>query len=431
MLAANVIAKKRDGQELSDRELEFLVDGFSRGSVADYQMSAFAMAVCLRGLSPPETACLTQAMLQSGSALPRDVSDGTLRLDKHSTGGLGDKVSLILAPLLAACGVHVPMISGRGLGLTGGTLDKLESIPGFRTDLSTAESDDVLRSAGAFIIGASESIAPADRQLYALRDVTGTVESIPLITASILSKKLAASLDALVMDVKVGSGAFMKSIAQARQLADSISDVAARCGLPTTVVLSDMDQPLGRAVGNAIEVNEALAVLGGNDDCAALRRVRDLTVTLAASALVLANEDADLDSASERLNRALDSGAAMERFEAMVAAQGGRLQSALPVASQCVLQAEHDGSVARVDCPLIGSTIVQLGGGRQRKGDPIDHAIGIDVRVRIGDRVNRGQPLLALHCHKAQQSDYAEVLRHAITVTEESIDTRPVIIERR
>ena len=254
MLTANLLAKKRDGNALRDEEIRFLIDGFCDGSVADYQMSAFAMAVCLNGMTERETATLTRAMLESGDLLPRQVSGQTPRVDKHSTGGLGDKVSLILAPLLAACGVHVPMVSGRGLGLTGGTLDKLESIPGFRTDLSEQASAAVLRQVGAFIVSASERIAPADRRLYALRDVTGTVESIPLITASILSKKLAANLDALVMDVKVGGAAFMKTLDDARALARSIENVGQAAGLPTHVLISDMDQPLGKAIGNAIEV---------------------------------------------------------------------------------------------------------------------------------------------------------------------------------
>ena len=284
MITANLLVKKREGHELTDEEIRFLVDGFCEGSVADYQMSAFAMAVCLRGMTPREVATLTRAMLESGDVLPRDVSGDTPRVDKHSTGGLGDKVSLILAPLLAACDVHVPMVSGRGLGLTGGTLDKLESIPGFRTDLSPQQSARVLKDVGAFIVSASEAIVPADRRLYALRDVSGTVESIPLITASILSKKLSANLDALVMDVKAGDAAFMKTTGDARALAQSLERVGDEAGLPTTVLVTDMDQPLGKAVGNANEVNESVTVLKADRrDDPSIELVRELTIELCAA----------------------------------------------------------------------------------------------------------------------------------------------------
>jgi pyrimidine-nucleoside phosphorylase len=428
MLVANLLAKKRDGHELSDDEIRFLIEGFCDGSVADYQMSAWKMAICVRGMSARETATLTRAMLESGDVLPREVSGDTPRVDKHSTGGLGDKVSLILAPLLAACGVHVPMISGRGLGLTGGTLDKLEAIPGFRTDLSVDQSSRVLRDVGAFIVSASERIAPADRRLYALRDVTGTVESVPLITASILSKKLAASLDALAMDVKVGSAAFMKTIEDAKALADSLQRVGSAAGLPTSVLITDMDQPLGKAIGNANEVNESIAILQGKGaGDPALRGVRDLTVQLCASLLVSVHVARDREDAVVLLNRALDDGSAMERFQAMIVAQGGRWTGDLPVAPGVPVHASHSGYVCQIDCHTIGSTIVSLGGGRRMIGDPIDPMVGIQMHVRIGDRVERGQPVLDLHCHADQRNDYVRRLVDTIAVTDRHVPARPLV----
>lgn len=428
MLAANLLVKKRDGLELSDDEIRFLIDGFCDGSVADYQMSALAMAICLNGMTPRETTMLTRAMLESGDVLPRGASGDVPRVDKHSTGGLGDKVSLVLAPLLAACGVHVPMVSGRGLGLSGGTLDKLEAIPGFRTDLSVDQSSQVLRDVGAFIVGASERIAPADRRLYALRDVTGTVESIPLITASILSKKLSASLDALVMDVKVGGAAFMKTLDEAKDLAESLTRVGTKAGLPTAVLISDMDQPLGKAIGNANEVNESVAILQnqGRDD-RSLAVVRDLTVQLCASLLVSVNIATDCTDATRMLDEALDSGSAMERFEAMIAAQGGRWTGNLAVASGYPVEASQTGCVQHIDCHVIGSTIVSLGGGRRQVGDQIDPSVGITMLVRIGDRVERGQPVLELHCHADPGNDYAKALRDAVVLTDHLIPARPLV----
>lgn len=297
MLASTLLAKKREGHALTDEEIRFLIGGFCSGEVADYQMSALAMAICIQGMDSREVLTLTRAMLESGDLLPRGkTGESRPRVDKHSTGGLGDKVSIILAPLLAACDVDVPMISGRGLGLTGGTLDKLESIDGFQTQLPPDQSLRVLREVGAFIVGASERIVPADRRLYALRDVTGTVESIPLITASILSKKLAANLNALVMDVKTGSGAFMKTQQQATELAESLVRVGRQAGLPTSVILSDMDQPLGQSVGNAVEINESVAVLEGHRG-----EVRDLTIELCAELLMQVGVAATLDDGRLRL----------------------------------------------------------------------------------------------------------------------------------
>lgn len=431
MLTANLLAKKRDGHELTDDEIRFLIDGFCRNEVADYQMSAFAMAVCVRGMVPRETATLTKAMLESGERLPREPSGDRPRVDKHSTGGLGDKVSLILAPLLAACGVHVPMVSGRGLGLTGGTLDKLEALPGFNCNLSAEESSKVLQDVGAFIVSASEKIAPADRRLYALRDVTGTVESVPLITASILSKKLSAHLDALVMDVKLGSGAFMKTADHASRLATSLETVGTQAGLPTSVVISEMDQPLGCAVGNANEVNESVAILSARRrDEPQIERVRELTVILCSKLLVQVGVAADEAQATEQLCNALDSGAAMERFEKMIAAQGARWKEDLAVAPGQVLTSPMSGCVASVDCQQIGSAVVAMGGGRRRVDDKINPAVGIEMKVQIGQMVQQGQPLLSIHPHAGDKTDYLDALKDAVHLSEEVVPENALVIER-
>lgn len=428
MLAASLLVKKRDGEELSDEEIRFLIDGFCRGDVTDYQMAAFAMAVCLNGMTPRETATLTRAMLESGDRMPRHVSDdrGRPRVDKHSTGGLGDKVSLILAPMLALFDVDVPMISGRGLGLSGGTLDKLESIDGYRTDLSVEESSAVLRKVGAFIVGASQRVAPADRQLYALRDVTGTVESIPLITASILSKKLAASLDALVMDVKVGQAAFMKSNDRAFELAESLIRVGGQAGLPTTAIVSDMDQPLGAAIGNVIEVNEAIELLRGGGPA----EVRQLTVELAANLLLQVGLESTRDVAVQKLASTLDDGRAYERFEVMIAAQGGNLRGPLALPQAHPVIAAKSGFLQRFDCDAIGQAVVAMGGGRRKVGDPIDHRVGVEVHARIGDVVEKGQPILTAYFDGRERVDYLRELSDAICVVSEQVDPRPLIVKR-
>lgn len=388
MTPAHLIARKRDGGELTADEIAFLVRGFVDGSVPDYQMAALAMAVFFQGMTDVETAALTDEMLRSGVQL--QWPDGTGIVDKHSTGGVGDKVSLILAPLLAACGLRVPMISGRGLGPTGGTLDKLEAIPGFRTDLSNDEMQSVVDRVGCVITGASEQLAPADRKLYALRDVTGTVPSIPLITASIMSKKLAESLDALVLDVKCGSGAFMKTPEQARALAESLVQTGQRMGVATRALITDMNQPLGRMCGNAVEVEESLDCLsgGGPDD------LRDLTLALGAELLVATGQSESLDTARSTLADRLDSGAAREKFERMVEAQGGDLNAARPVAPESAVIAQHHGFVTSIDTEALGQAIIDLGGGRRRSGESIDHSVGIDCVVRLGQEVQVGDQLV-------------------------------------
>lgn len=424
MLPATILAKKRDGHELTDAEIRFLVDGFCSDKVADYQMAALAMAICINGMLPSEISALTGAMVRSGDKLPR-CSDRP-RVDKHSTGGLGDKVSLILAPLLATCDVDVPMISGRGLGLTGGTLDKLESIEGFKTQLTIDESTKLLRKLGVFIIGANAKIAPADQRLYSLRDVTGTVESVALITASILSKKLAARLDALVMDVKVGSGGFMKTLDQARELAQSLIRVGAQSDLPITAILSDMDQPLGAAIGNAIEVNEAVDVLQGIGP----PEVRELTLQLAANLLSASHEGMSRDDAITKVTNNLDSGIAMERFEQMVVAQGGRPNFPRPIGSELMIECSADGWIEKVDCELLGRAVVELGGGRRRKEDRIDPSVGLQVHCRVGQRVKRGTPIISLHCDKRLHDEYRGPLQNAVIVSDQSVKSVPLIIDQ-
>ncbi len=392
MLPVSLIAAKRDGHALSRQEIAFFVQGITSGEIPDYQVSAMAMAIYLQGMTTEETAALTAEMLASGACL-KWPDDGIPRVDKHSTGGIGDKTSLIIAPLLAECGLQVPMISGRGLGPTGGTLDKLESIPGFRTNLSRTEIQSVVRTVGCVITGASAELAPADRRLYGIRDVTATVPSIPLITASIMSKKLAESLSSLVLDVKFGSGAFMKTQSQATQLARSLVQVGHQMGLPTVALLTDMNQPLGRMCGNALEVREVLDVLAGQGPA----DVRHLTIELCSELLLLAGTDRTAEAARLRCERILDRGAARERFSRMVAAQGGNTEFCFDLAPTTELCAADAGFVRSIQTEDLGLAIVELGGGRRKLTDHIDHSVGLELLVRIGDRVERNQPLVRIY----------------------------------
>jgi thymidine phosphorylase len=410
MLTAELIRRKRDGGELSAEEISQLVFGIADGSVTDAQVGALAMAIFWRGMSPTERVALTGAMTRSGDVLEWDSAGlpGPV-LDKHSTGGVGDKVSLILAPILAACGAFVPMISGRGLGHTGGTLDKLESIPGY----GVTPSSDALRSAvarvGCAIVGQTARLAPADRRLYAIRDATGTVESIPLIVGSILSKKLAAGLDALVMDVKTGSGAMMPSLAGARELAAAIVDVAVGNGLPTVALITDMNQVLGRTAGNAVEVRESIDHLtgAGRDE-----RMLEVTLALCAELLVLGKLHPDLDSARAAATQALASGAAAERFGAMVVELGGpadlldvpsRHLAAAPVLRE--VEPASPGVLAAVDVRAVGIAIVNLGGGRAREDDVVDHSVGLTEVAAIGERVEPGgRPLAIVHARDEESA---------------------------
>jgi pyrimidine-nucleoside phosphorylase len=425
MTPALIIAKKRDGRELGREEIAAFVHGFTRGSIPEYQMAAFAMATFLRGMTTDETAALTDAMLQSGVWLVWP-NRQRLIVDKHSTGGIGDKTSLVLAPLLAARGLAVPMISGRGLGATGGTLDKLEAIPGFRTDLSLDEIQATVERVGCVITGASAEIVPADRKLYALRDVTATVPSIPLITASIMSKKLAESLDALVLDVKFGSGAFMKSLDDARALARSLVNTGRRMGVKTTALLTDMNQPLGRMAGNLVEVHEAIAVLKGRGPTDVWEATRELGVEL----LVSAGIATDAEAARTQLLHEIESGRALAKFREMVAAQGGNLDQLSPAGKGVSVTASRAGFVGEIETERLGIAIIELGGGRKRMGDPIDHAAGLEMFVRVGDPVKRGQRLARLFGPDDKVADVKRLVADSIDIRKSSREALPLIAER-
>jgi len=393
-----LIHSKRDGAALAPADIAALVDGFTRGEIPEYQMSAFCMAVFFRGMDVVETRALTEAMLRSGDVL--DLSDiPGAKIDKHSTGGVGDKVSLALAPLAAACGVKVPMISGRGLGHTGGTLDKLESIPGFRVDLPIDRFRALVREVGACLIGQTARLAPADRKLYALRDVTATVESIPLISASIMSKKLAEGIDGLVLDVKVGAGAFMKTLPDARALAASLAGIGRAMGKRVTALLTAMDQPLGCAVGNALEVVETVELLRGGGPA----DLRAVTVELTAEMLLLAGVAADLPAARAAVEGAIRDGRGLDKLAEIVRAQGGdpeavRDPGRLPRAPRRYeVPAPAAGFVAAVDGEAVGLAAMALGAGRARVEDRVDPAVGLEVLKKVGDPVERGEPLCRVH----------------------------------
>jgi pyrimidine-nucleoside phosphorylase len=408
----DVIRKKRDGQELSREEIGFFIEGVTNGSIADYQISALLMAIYLKGMSQREQQILTEAMLESGSIL--DFSDiPRPKADKHSTGGVGDKTSLLIAPLVAACGASVPMISGRGLGHTGGTLDKLESIPGYRVNLGVDEFKKVLQEVGYAMAGQTAELAPADKKMYALRDATSTVEAIPLIVASIISKKGAAGLDAMVIDVKVGNGAFMREEAQAKELAHALVSTGNSCGIRTRALLTDMNQPLGRAVGNSLEVLECVKILRG-ELLNAARPVLDLSLELSAHMLVLANVEQTIEGAHNSLQNALGSGAALETLRRNIIAQGGEPRvcddpaAFLPLVSECIkVESPRSGFITKIDTTEIGHAIAAIGGGRVRIEDVVDPTVGFVTEVKIGDRVTQGEVLGLVHCADSARGDEA------------------------
>jgi pyrimidine-nucleoside phosphorylase len=430
MKPQDVIRRKRDGGELSSDEIAFFVRGVTSGEWAEYQTSALLMAIFFRGMSEAEQQTLTEEMLSSGEAL--DFSGlARPKVDKHSTGGVGDKTSLVLAPLVAACGACVPMISGRGLGHTGGTLDKLEAIPGYRVDVSLAEFRAILERVGFAMMGQTASIAPADKKLYALRDATETVEAIPLIVASIMSKKLAAGLDALVLDVKTGTGAFMRDEGRARALAGALVATGNRCGVRTEALITDMNQPLGRAVGNALEVVECINILRG-EACEGARPVRDLSVELAARMVALSGAAGSLEAARERVSEALSSGAALELFRRNVEAQGGDprvceeperlLDTAL---EELVVDSPRAGVIAGVETAEVGRAVAAIGGGRVRVDDRIDPAVGFLSEVKLGEKVSEGQALGLLYCRDgAGGREAAARIRAAYRISEEAPPTQ-------
>ncbi|MCC6318899.1 MAG: thymidine phosphorylase [Gemmatimonadaceae bacterium] len=432
MLATRLIERKRDGGRLEPAEWEALTRAYDHGEVPDYQMAAFLMAACLRGLDHDEAASLTRAMLHSGAVL--DLSDlGVPRVDKHSTGGVGDKVSLLLAPLIASLGVAVPMMSGRSLGHTGGTLDKLEAIPGFRTTLTLAEVRAQLRTLGCALIGQSREIAPVDRRLYALRDATGTVESIPLIAASIMSKKLAEGLSGLVVDVKRGSGAFLPDFDRGVELSRLMIALGSAHDVPVTCMMTAMDRPLGRACGNALEVEEAIHALHGEGP----PDVMEVTYTLGAEMLTIAGVARSVDEARRRMEVAIASGKALERFQEVIAAQGGDPRvvddpSLLPQARVVEFYtAPRPGVVARVEPRAIGRGIIALGGGRRSMDDPIDPSVGFVIRARPGDVVKAGEPLASIFARdEAGVAAGAATLSEAITIAEEAEPPLPLVSHR-
>jgi pyrimidine-nucleoside phosphorylase len=431
MRAVDVIAKKRDGGTLTREEIRAFVAGVTAATWPDYQIAALLMAIVLRGMTADETAWLTDAMVHSGVRVDLGAIPGR-KVDKHSTGGVGDKTSLVLAPLVAACGVRVPMMSGRGLGHTGGTLDKLESIPGFRVRLSIDEMRQALRDTGCAMIGQTDEIAPADRVLYAMRDVTATVESIPLISASIMSKKIAEGIDALVLDVKTGSGAFMKTPAASRALAESLVAIGSASGVRTEALITNMETPLGCAVGNALEVAECLDVLkgGGPPDLV------ELSVALAARMLVLGGAAPGREEAEARVRDAIRSGAGVDRFRRIVEGQGGdprvvddygRLPSA---PDRHAVTASDAGFVTRLDAELVGRAAVALGAGRDRASDPVDHRVGIVVRAKLGDAVAAGDTVLDVHYGDSARLQAAlPLLRQAIAVGPAPSAPVPLVLE--
>lgn len=430
MRAVDIIVRKRDGGTLSRGEIDTFVSGITSGEWPDYQASALLMAILLQGMTSEETASLTSAMVDSGVRV--DLSDipGT-KVDKHSTGGVGDKTSLILAPIAAACGVRVPMMSGRGLGHTGGTLDKLESIPGFRVGLSLTEMRSALETVGCAMIGQTAQIAPADKKLYALRDVTGTVESIPLISASIMSKKIAEGIDALVLDVKTGRGAFMKTEADSRRLAESLVAIGNASGVKTEAVITAMDAPLGRAVGNALEVIECIDVLKGNGPADLV----EVSLELTSRMLLFGGVAADRAAADARVKETIRSGAGLERLRQIIDRQGGDPRvvddyGRLPTAPhRHLVKATRDGYLTTLDAELIGRASVMLGAGRDRVEDPVDPAVGIMVLMKPGEAAKAGDPVLELHYRDSSKRDRARALaEQAINIGDSAVTARPVIV---
>lgn len=423
MNVARIISDKRDGQTLSNEQLAFLIDGYAKESIPDYQMAAFAMAVYFQGMTTDETTTLTQCMIDSGERLTWPGSKPAV--DKHSTGGIGDKVSVPLAPMLACCDVEVPMISGRGLGITGGTLDKLESIEGYRCDLSADEFRSIVNWNGCSIAGANAGIAPADKRLYALRDVTGTVPSIPLIVASILSKKVAEGIDALVLDVKWGSGAFMKTLDRARDLAKELVHVGNRLGVKTTAMITDMNQPLGRMIGNAVEIDESVDILKGEgpDD------VTELTLQLCGKLLVQTGIESNITAAIARLQDTIDSGTALERLVQMVKNHGGDLNAPRRRGQAREVVANDSGHVNRIHNDRLGLAVIEMGGGRKKLGDQLDHSVGIECLVRLGDQIESGQPIARVFCDDDSTASYATELVAASIVIGQEIQAPELIAE--
>lgn len=431
MRAVDIIVKKRDQGELTAEEIDFFVRGFTNGDIPDYQASAFAMAVMLNGMTPSETSELALAMARSGQVLDlTGIVD--IAVDKHSSGGVGDKTSLAVLPMVAACGLPVGKMSGRGLGFSGGTLDKLESIPGYRCDLSTEEFKQQLKAKGIVLTGQSLELAPADGKLYALRDVTGTVPSMPLIASSIMCKKIAAGAQAILLDVKAGLGAFMETLDEARVLASLMVDIGRLAGRKTVALLSDMNQPLGHAVGNALEVVEAIETLHGDGP----EDFREHCLHVAAHMLVLGKRAKDLDEGRRMAEKSLADGSAYEKFRVLVTAQGGEVSfvddpAKLAKASAVeVVKAPRSGFISQVNARSVGEAAVALGAGRAKKGDPIDYAVGFIVRHKVGDKIETGEPLFEIHANDAARLAAArDAVLQAHIFSDKSVPPLPLFYE--
>lgn len=419
MRMVDIIDTKRNGGTLSDEQLQFFVDGVVDGSIPDYQISALLMAIYFRGMTSSEQTSLTMKMMHSGERLDLSRIPG-IKVDKHSTGGVGDKVSLPLAAMVAATGIPVPMISGRGLGHTGGTLDKLEAIPGFRVELSEQEFIDQVAKEKLAIVGATGEVAPADKKIYGLRDVTDTVDSIPLIASSIMSKKIASGTDALVIDVKTGAGAFMKTLDQSRALAHALVDIGKQAGLQCMAVISDMNQPLGNKIGNALEIEESIDVLKGKGPA----DLTELVLTLGSYMVVMGGKAKTPEAARQLLEQTIADGTAYDRFKAMVIAQGGdpRVMDDYRIMPQAKYQipypAKRDGVVTKLAADEIGTASMLLGGGRQKADDKLDYSVGIELHHKLGDTVKAGEPLLTIYSNRQEIKDVEQLLDESIEVSD-------------
>ena len=431
MLPQEIIRKKRDGHSLSAEEIQFYIEGIANGSVNESHIAAFSMAVLFNGMNVEESFHLTNHMVKSGDTLNWEDLNGPV-IDKHSTGGVGDKVSLMLAPIVAACGIYNPMISGRGLGHTGGTLDKLESIPGYNTTPDNDQFRNVVKNVGCAIIGQTANLAPADKIIYGVRDVTATVESVSLITASILSKKLAAGLDGLIMDIKTGNGAFADQLDFARDLGESIIGVANKFGMKTTALITDMNQPLGTTVGNALEVMEVINYLKGTKRD---QRLHEVVLSLAVEMLQVAGLSDSKEHAIQKITDVLDNGQAAETFQKMVSELGGPkniLDETLTTANVVKpVPAPHSGTITHIETREVGLAVVELGGGRKKASDTIDHTVGFTDVLGLGEKVDKGQPLAIVHAKNEDDANHIiALIQKAYRINDSNVEPSPTIIER-
>ncbi|HTS16907.1 MAG TPA: thymidine phosphorylase [Verrucomicrobiae bacterium] len=435
LLPAQIIQKKRDGHALNEAEIRFFIKGFTKGELPEYQMSAMAMAICFQRMTFDETMWLTRAMIESGKVVEWKRHAGSFYADKHSTGGIGDKTSLIIAPLVAACGVKVPMISGRGLGPTGGTLDKLESIAGFNVNLTLDAFQRITEKIGCCMIGQTAEIAPADKKLYALRDVTATVSCLPLIVASIMCKKLAENVDGLVLDVKWGSGAFMRTRESSAELARAMVEVGKRYGKKVVALQTDMNQPLGQKIGNALEVRECVEIMNGS---AKADDLMEVTLALSAEMLLMAGVAKKVADAKQMLQKKLSNGEALKKFAELIAAQGGDARvcddvKRLPEAKHArLIPAPKSGFVQSIECDQIGYAVIALGGGRKVSADKIDFGVGFEQPKKIGDTVKAGEPLMIMHYNDDARAAEAErMVQQAYTITEKPVSAGlPLIVQK-